>query len=134
MMSDTMQQFFHSRPEAVGQAREFAGRALTRWGRTARADDVRICVSELATNAVIHGTVAGRGFLVRIDAGDQEVRVEVHDSRHQRPHAREASAADTSGRGLLLVAALSDDWGVDERSPCGKIVWSLFKDPGTASC
>ncbi|MFM9452412.1 ATP-binding protein [Streptomyces europaeiscabiei] len=132
-MTDTTEQLFASRPESVRQAREFADSVLQGWGRTARADDVRLCVSELATNAVLHGTAPGHDFLLRINANDDKVRVEVHDSRDQQPRAREASSTDTSGRGLALVDALSDDWGVEDRSPSGKIVWSLFKVPETAS-
>ncbi|WP_331752822.1 ATP-binding protein (plasmid) [Streptomyces sp. NBC_00637] len=133
-MTDTTEQLFASRPESVRQAREFAASALQGWGRTARADDVRLCVSELATNAVLHGTAPGRGFLLRINADDDEVRVEVHDSRDQQPRARAASSTDTSGRGLVLVDAISDGWGVEDRSPSGKVVWSMFKVPGMASC
>ncbi|WP_438293146.1 ATP-binding protein [Streptomyces sp. HUAS TT7] len=132
-MTDTMQRFFTTRPESVGQARAFADTALKGWGRTARAEDVRLCVSELATNAVVHGTAPGHGFLLRIDADDEVVRVEVHDTRRGQPQAREPAATDLSGRGLMLVAALADGWGVEDRHPTGKIVWSCFK-AGAASC
>ncbi len=74
-------------------------------------------MSELATNAVVHGTVPGRGFLVRLDSeNDDAVRLEVHDSRRRHPFVREPAATDLSGRGLMLVAALSDGWGVE--APC----------------
>jgi hypothetical protein len=54
----------------------------------------------------------------------------VHDSRRQHPEARQAAATDTSGRGLILVNALADGWGVQDRTPFGKIVWSCFKAAG----
>lgn len=107
-MVDTTQRFFAARPESVGLAREFADATLNTWGRPARAGDVRLCVSELATNAVVHGTAPGHGFLVRLDAEEDVVRVEVHDSRSLRPAIQQPTDTDVSGRGLLLVAALSD--------------------------
>ncbi|WP_394425794.1 ATP-binding protein [Streptomyces sp. SGAir0957] len=126
-MVDTTQRFFAARPESVGLAREFADATLNTWGRPARAGDVRLCVSELATNAVVHGTAPGHGFLVRLDAEEDVVRVEVHDSRSLRPAIQQPTDTDVSGRGLLLVAALSDDWGVEDLSPFGKIVWFCCK-------
>ncbi|RPK94613.1 MULTISPECIES: ATP-binding protein [Streptomyces] len=129
-MIETDQRFFEVTPKSVQQAREFATATLAGWGRGERIDDVRLCVSELATNALVHGTVSDHGFLVRLDAEDDGVRLEVHDSRRERPKTREAADTDLSGRGLVLVAALADDWGVQDRTPFGKIVWSSFKGAG----
>lgn len=129
-MTETTQRFFTARPESIGQARGFADTALGGWGCTARAEDVRLCVSELATNAVVHGTTPGHGFLLRIGADDESVHVELHDSRREQPQPRQPAATDISGRGLMLVDALSDGWGVEDRSPVGKNVWSCFKATG----
>ncbi|OIK05445.1 ATP-binding protein [Streptomyces monashensis] len=129
-MTKTTQRFFDARPESVGQARFFAAGVLADWGLPDRAEDVRLCVSELATNALVHGTAPGHGFLVKLDADEEVVRLEVHDSRRQHPEARQAAGTDTSGRGLILVNALADGWGVEERTPFGKIVWSCFKATG----
>ncbi|WP_330452929.1 MULTISPECIES: ATP-binding protein [unclassified Streptomyces] len=129
-MIETAQRFFGARPESVGQARKFASETLTEWGLAERVDDIRLCVSELATNALVHGTVFDHGFLVRLDVEDDIVRLEVHDSRRRRPQPRQASSTDLSGRGLALVAELADEWGVHDRSPLGKIVWSSFKAAG----
>ncbi|MFD9870986.1 ATP-binding protein [Streptomyces niveus] len=132
-MPESLQQFFEARPQSVRKAREFATRALDGWGLTSRTEDIRLCVSELATNAVLHGTTRGRGFLVRLDIDDNCVRLEVHDSRRQQPVVREPAITDISGRGLTLVAALSDEWGVSDRTPLGKIIWSCFKTAGDAA-
>ncbi|MFJ1575200.1 ATP-binding protein [Streptomyces sp. NPDC088182] len=129
-MTKTTQQFFDARPESVGQARSFTSEALADWGLPDRAEDVRLCVSELGTNALVHGTAPGHGFLVKLDADEDVVRLEVHDSRRQHPEARQAAGTDTSGRGLILVNALADGWGVEDRTPVGKIVWSCFKATG----
>jgi anti-sigma regulatory factor (Ser/Thr protein kinase) len=129
-MTKTTQRFFDARPESVAQARSFTAEILADWGLPDRAEDLRLCVSELATNALVHGTAPGRGFLVKLDADEEVVRLEVHDSRRQHPEARQAAGTDTSGRGLILVNAFADGWGVEDRTPIGKIVWCCFKTAG----
>ncbi|QDQ11148.1 ATP-binding protein [Streptomyces spectabilis] len=129
-MTKTTQRFFEARPESVGQARTFTSESLAGWGLSARTEDIRLCVSELATNALLHGTAPGRGFLLKLEADEDAVRVEVHDSRRRHPEARQAADTDTSGRGLTLVSALADGWGVQDRIPVGKIIWSCFKAAG----
>ncbi|MFE7624501.1 ATP-binding protein [Streptomyces sp. NPDC057509] len=124
---ETARRFFEARPESVGQAREFASETLAEWGLSERTDDIRLCLSELATNALLHGTVSDHGFLVRLDAEEGVVRLEVHDSRRRRPEPRQAADTDLSGRGLILVAAHADEWGVQDRTPLGKIVWTRFR-------
>ncbi|GGY27786.1 hypothetical protein GCM10010326_21690 [Streptomyces xanthochromogenes] len=83
----------------------------------------------MATNAVTHGVPAGRGYLLRLLGFEETVRVEVHDSgrRWRKPHGTETSHEATTGRGLLLVAALSSEWGVLPRTPLGKVVWAEFR-------
>ncbi|MFH8584108.1 ATP-binding protein [Streptomyces celluloflavus] len=79
---------------------------------------------------LVHGTAPGHGFLIKLDADEEVVRLEVHDSRSRHPQARRAADTDTSGRGLVLVNALADGWGVQDRPPFGKIVWACFKAAG----
>ncbi|MFD7085508.1 ATP-binding protein [Streptomyces sp. NPDC059918] len=122
---------FTAVPESVAEARSFTTRTLESWELTHRADDIRLCVSELAANAVEHGTCtpsAGPGaFLVRIDADETHVRIEVEDHDPlSAPRVNRARGSDTSGRGMLIVASLAAAWGF-EISPCvGKAVWSEF--------
>ncbi|UYQ63662.1 ATP-binding protein [Streptomyces peucetius] len=107
-------------------AREFAREALTAWEWGAGAGDVTLCVSELAANALVHGVPPGRGYLLRMWLYEQgcALRVEVHDSGYGRPRVRRPEGE--SGRGLLLVDALADRWGVGPREP-GKVVWCEFE-------
>ncbi|MEU5774550.1 ATP-binding protein [Streptomyces venezuelae] len=129
------EQFFAARPESVRQAREFVATVLDGWGLLARAEDIRLCLSELATNAVVHGSGPGHSFLVRLHSDDDVVRLEVQDSCQRQPAVHEPAATDPSGRGLMLVASLSDGWGVEDHAPAGKIVWSCFKGAGgTTPC
>jgi anti-sigma regulatory factor (Ser/Thr protein kinase) len=128
------ERFYRRERRSVPAAREFAREALVEWGCTSRADDVLLCVSELATNALLHGVPPGRGFRLQLsrDVGGV-LRVEVHDSGDGRPllptrpddHAADPEEERECGRGLLLVGALADKWDVGERMP-GKVVWCEF--------
>ncbi|MEU9087859.1 ATP-binding protein [Streptomyces sp. NPDC048357] len=109
-------------PRTVAAARQFTRDTLRAWAATERLDDLSLCVSELATNALRYGVPRGRGYLLRLFGfEDGTVRVEVHDSGPGfsritgRPH----------GHGLTLVAELADEWGVLARTP-GKVVWCEF--------
>ncbi|MGW2046965.1 ATP-binding protein [Streptomyces sp. NPDC001858] len=122
------QRFFRRDRRSVPAARLFAGESLAAWGLagTARADDVLLCVSELVTNALLHGVPPGRQFLLFLRYDGSVLHVEVHDSGPGAPRVVEkGDDADVGGRGLLLVAALSDKWGVRERE-LGKAVWCEF--------
>jgi anti-sigma regulatory factor (Ser/Thr protein kinase) len=125
-MPEATQQYFDAAPESVRKARDFTASTLESWGLDGPVEDIRLCVSELASNAVVHGTEADGGFLVRLDTEDDFVRLEVHDSRSQRPEPHAATAADITGRGLLIIEMLADGWGVEDRTPHGKIVWTRF--------
>jgi serine phosphatase RsbU (regulator of sigma subunit)/anti-sigma regulatory factor (Ser/Thr protein kinase) len=83
-----------------------------------RLENLVLICSELVTNAVVH---AGGPCRVRLRRREGRVRLEVHDLSHGLPVQREPDPTATNGRGVAMVAALADDWGVDlER---GKSVW-----------
>ncbi|MFJ8250237.1 ATP-binding protein [Streptomyces sp. NPDC094466] len=131
-MTNELHKYFDAERRAVGRAREFVVTSLEAWGITGEpAEDIRLCVSELASNALAHGARRGHGFLVCVRTDEDYVTLEVHDSRDispdQQPRLRLATDTDTAGRGLSIVDRLADDWGVDERSPYGKVVWSRFQ-------
>ncbi|WP_327326287.1 ATP-binding protein [Streptomyces sp. NBC_01210] len=118
--------FYRRDRRSVSAAREFTRQALTDWATADRADDVLLCVSELATNALMHGVPPGRGFRLHLFLhADGVLRVELHDSGDGCVRLSPPHPDDEGGRGLLLVAALADKWGVGERSP-GKTVWCEF--------
>lgn len=80
---------------------------------------VLVCTDELVTNAIIH-VASDIDVVVLCDEGT--VRVEVHDSSH-RPPLRQVPPIDADhGRGLLLVEAMSERWGVASTER-GKAVW-----------
>jgi anti-sigma regulatory factor (Ser/Thr protein kinase) len=90
--------------------------------------------AELAGNAVLHGRVPGRDFRLGLrvtgnggDGGGVTLRIEVSDARGDRRPAvprPPAPAEAESGRGLLLVEALADRWGVETWPPPRKTIWA----------
>lgn len=100
-------------------AREFVHQTLTEWGCDGIADEVTLAVSELVTNAVIHAHSAASLTLIETSSGIQ-VRVQDNDPEH--PTVRWVAEDDFGGRGMHIVDALSDSWGI-EAAPPGKIVW-----------
>ncbi|MFG2191311.1 ATP-binding protein [Streptomyces sp. NPDC048639] len=133
-MSFSRQRRFPRRRASVGAARDFTIATFAQWGIVDRQDDIRVCVSELATNAVLHGVPPGREFRVHLTAGDGVVRLEVRDSGDGCPEVGSPLPGDCRGRGLWLVEQLADDWG-SVRHRTGKSVWAVFKiapSPATA--
>ncbi|MFE3070290.1 ATP-binding protein [Streptomyces sp. NPDC059247] len=125
-MALSWQRRFPRARSSVPAARAFALEALAQWGVTDRRDEIHLCVSELATNALTHGVPAGREFSLRLVRDELTIRVEVRDSGGGHPRVMRAETDDCGGRGLRLVTALADDFGVDEHV-VGKTVWSSFK-------
>ncbi|MEV7512246.1 ATP-binding protein [Streptomyces sp. NPDC089922] len=119
------ERYFPRSRQSVSSTREFAAMTLDVWGVTCRQDDVSLCVSELATNALLHGVPPGRHYRLRMLLFDATVRVEVADSGGGRPRVADRDPGAEGGRGLLLVAALADRWGTLARVP-GKVVWCEF--------
>ena len=116
----------HVRLPLPGQPRDAAAaRAFLRGVLTGRLPDetldtAELLVSELVTNAIQH---AGTELTVDIAHGPDVLRVAVTDGD---PHLRPARRpADERGRGLTLIAALTQAWGVRD-VPGGKQVWCLL--------
>lgn len=88
----------------------------------ADSDRVGLVVTELLTNALLHGKepVRVRAAFVR-----DHLRIEVSDAGEAVPQPRRAEPTATTGRGLMLVAGLVERWGVDQ-SGDGKCVWAEF--------
>lgn len=99
-------------------ARRFVVESLRAAGVPDR-ETVPVVVSELVTNSVLHAASKTR---VLVLVGPAIVRVEVHDADPTLPVARHPDPDTVTGRGLMLVEALTDRWGaapVDD----GKVVW-----------
>ena len=115
-------------------APEFVTETLAHWGCGERIDDIRLCTSELVTNALLHGTSADDVILVRVEFHDAQLLVEVHDRDDGAPRQRQPQDTSDNGRGLFLVSALADDWGVAAREGPGKRVWASFHVSLVTTC
>ncbi|MGA5448206.1 PAS domain S-box protein [Streptomyces umbrinus] len=106
-------------PDSVPEGRAFLTKALTSWDCTTTADDARLLLSEILTNAVQHAQGPLGLHLCRTAT---ELTVEVSDHSPHLPQPRLAAEDDESGRGLILVRALADTWGVRPTDE-GKTTW-----------
>ena len=107
---------------SVRIARAFVAEAMEQWQADVDRAAVELATSEVVTNAVRH---AGSDVGVTVRLVDDTVRVDIADSSRALPVVRHASPDTTSGRGLDIVEAVTDDWGVDvdDAPGGGKAVW-----------
>ncbi len=91
---------------------------------TDAVDDAVLVASELVGNAVRHTDATESATLdVSWDVDASGVRVSVGDPSYEQPQVRNTGADEPSGRGMKIVDAMSDKWGV-ERGDRGKTVWA----------
>jgi anti-sigma regulatory factor (Ser/Thr protein kinase) len=102
----------------VMRARKLAVEQLDTWGLWEAAFVTELLVSELVTNAIRHGQSPVELRLIR----DSALICEVSDASSTAPHLRRAREFDEGGRGLLLVAQLSQKWGT-RHAAVGKTIW-----------
>lgn len=108
-------------PESVSAARRFVAQQCRTWQLLGSYDRLLLLVSETVTNAVQHAR--SRLVEVRLVRRPAAVRVEVRDDDPHVPTAAEPGSDAESGRGMGLVASLSDEWGVTPHGEGGKTVW-----------
>ena len=114
-------------PESVAMARDFVTTHLLVNRLPHLVDDARLVVSELATNAVRH---AGTAFTLSLDGRDGSITLRVRDGSRGIPTFGSPGILSTSGRGLMLVSALSVAWGVSLEAEGGKSVWARLGTQG----
>ncbi|MDH6492417.1 serine phosphatase RsbU (regulator of sigma subunit)/anti-sigma regulatory factor (Ser/Thr protein kinase) [Streptomyces sp. SAI-127] len=108
-----------SDPSIVADARAQTTRQLTAWGLEEAAFVTELVVSELVTNAIRYGAVPIGLRLIR----DRTLICEVSDASNTAPHLRRARTYDEGGRGLHMVAQLTQGWGT-RQTPLGKTIWA----------
>ncbi|GCD45754.1 ATP-binding protein [Streptomyces paromomycinus] len=95
-----------------------------------------LILGELTANAVLAATGPGRRIEVRLTLDAAVLRIEVSDAGDGTPIIRSPRPLDEHGRGMAIVDALADEWGVTLRPGPGKTVWAALKvsgpDPLTA--
>jgi PAS domain S-box-containing protein len=107
-------------PASAGEARRLVRQALAEVDEQAVLYAAEVAVSELVTNAILH---AATPVELTVDVTTATVTVSVRDWHPRLPAQRHWGATATTGRGLSLVASLSDAYGVDPQEPVGKTVW-----------
>ncbi|MFD4903404.1 SpoIIE family protein phosphatase [Streptomyces sp. NPDC058411] len=115
---------FPAEPATVADARAAVADKIGTWGLTGLDFAVELIVSELITNAVRY---AGGPIGLRL-IHDDVLICEVSDPSNTQPRLRRASTSDEGGRGLFLVAQLSNRWGSRYRQS-GKTIWAELALP-----
>lgn len=114
-----------ARLTSVAAARRRIGERLRQWGIADPVyDNAAIVVSELFTNALVHTDSAE--IVCRLQTTSENLYLAITDQGHgaTEPEVREPDAE--SGRGLLLVSALAELWGVTNERDCGRTVWAVL--------
>ena len=107
-------------PAAAAEARRRVRAAIASWQIPVDQDAALLLTSELVTNAVRHEP--GQAVMLVISCSRGRLRVDVHDTARTWPAVADVPADAESGRGLLLVETLSDEWGF-YRTLAGKAVY-----------
>ena len=110
---------FPAQPASVSEARRAVADLLLEADREDLVDTASLLVSEVVTNALLH---AGTPIDLVASVGDEGLRVEVGDGSSHFPVRRRYAATAGTGRGMMMLESLVDDWGV-ARHGDGKTVW-----------
>ncbi|QTD96597.1 SpoIIE family protein phosphatase [Streptomyces cyanogenus] len=111
-------------PAMVAHARTDTERQLDAWGLSELSFPAALVVSELVTNSIRYATGPVMLRLIR----DRCLLCEVSDNAHTAPHLRRARRDDEGGRGLFLVAQMSQRWGT-RYTASGKTIWAELALP-----
>ncbi|MCO5968251.1 ATP-binding protein [Actinoallomurus soli] len=131
-------------PHTAGKARQYVRWLLNAWKLPSMVETVELLVSELVANAInatgvtevpedINRLVGkAQPIYVCISVRPEAVLIEVWDSSSTLPLQRAAADDEENGRGLVLVQALSKEWGCVLLPTGGKIVWCECLIEGSA--
>jgi anti-sigma regulatory factor (Ser/Thr protein kinase) len=123
---------YRALPRFVAHARAHTRKVLHGWGMSYLTDTAELLVSELFTNAVRASVISDQlmvRLLLRVQGDD--LHISAWDSAPGRPEHKRLADDSVSGRGLLLVEALSSDYGSYLSAGTGKVVWCVIssKEP-----
>ncbi|MDP9435339.1 MAG: ATP-binding protein [Actinomycetota bacterium] len=106
-------------PESVPEARRLLTEVMCGSPLAHRLDDAALAVTELVTNAVLHGR---EPIVLTVARDGVRLHVSVCDGSPVSPSFSMLDPTAITGRGLMLISAATDRWGVEPR-PDGKSVW-----------
>ncbi|MFF3457526.1 ATP-binding protein [Streptomyces sp. NPDC002730] len=118
-------------PSRIGQVRRILSAQLRYWHLDPLIDQAALGVTELLTNVHRHAE-PDKMCTVEIELLLDRLTVSVHDNDPRLPTVGDTDLFATSGRGLGLIAAVSDSWGVRPEGETGKIVWFTLSTPPPA--
>jgi anti-sigma regulatory factor (Ser/Thr protein kinase) len=109
---------------SVPVTRHFLRDVLREWGLADQSETAELLLSEVVTNAVLHGCVdePHRGIHVVLTRTPQQLVVAVDDTARHIPRPRRGNLEDEGGRGMFLLEQLALSWGACATSQ-GKTVW-----------
>ncbi|MFJ8074201.1 ATP-binding protein [Streptomyces sp. NPDC096176] len=117
-------------PSRIGQVRRIISAQLRYWHLDPLIDHAALGVTELLTNVHRHAQ-PDKMCTVDVELLLDRLTISVHDHDPRLPTVRDPGMAATSGRGLALVAAMSESWGARPQGDTGKVVW--FTLPASSS-
>ncbi|BCL20730.1 ATP-binding protein [Streptomyces tuirus] len=113
---------FTAEPAEVAALRRIMRLHLGVWGLQHLVDEAQLCVSELVSNVITH-VGSGTPATLAVSMKSNHLRIEVHDpDTRALPTLRDAATDSEEGRGMALVDAVADRWGV-LLHPDRKITW-----------
>ncbi|MFF9011894.1 ATP-binding protein [Streptomyces sp. NPDC014870] len=126
-------------PSRIGQVRRIVSAHLRYWHLDALIDHAALGVTELLTNVHRHAqpdkmcTVEIELLLDRLTVSvhDHDPRIPHVDGRAGLPHPDDVDECATSGRGLAIIEAVSESWGIRPHDT-GKVIWFTLPAPTPA--
>ncbi|MFD9435240.1 ATP-binding protein [Streptomyces sp. NPDC060002] len=113
---------FTAEPREVAALRRIMRLHLGIWGLPEVIDDAQLCMSELVSNVITH-VGPGTPATLAVSMSGVHLRIEVHDpDARALPTLLDANAEAESGRGMALVDAIADRWGVQLHAD-KKVTW-----------
>jgi hypothetical protein len=107
-------------PAAAAEARGQVRAAIRDWKVRVDSDIAILLTSDLVTSAILHGDGETLTLAIRCSRG--HLRIDVYDKSRSLPVSIDEPADTQAGRELVLVAALSTQWG-SFRTPAGKAMY-----------
>ncbi|MEV0011462.1 SpoIIE family protein phosphatase [Streptomyces sp. NPDC047973] len=118
-----LHQYIHQAdPQGLSEARSIVRQALADWDLAALADDAELVTGELLVNVLLHTEGGAVLTLEVLPEPVRRIRLSVQDRSSAWPRRRTPGETSTSGRGLLLLDAVAERWGIEPRGE-GKAVW-----------